>query len=96
MHCNNHSSTTGTVCKSCDMYALWTSQSPGPVVELNPGINGAVFPPARIPSNAANVNSAATDCKTGLDSFFDTTAYRGSHDPSGPDWTSPWTDFATN
>lgn len=92
-NCSNHSSTTGAVCQSCDLYNAWKAQASGPVVEVDPGLAGASWPPSPIPNS--NANSNALDCKS-LDAFFDTTAYRGSHQPGGSDWMAGWTSFATN
>ncbi len=94
VHCSNHSSTSGAVCQSCDLYGLWKTQATGPVIEVDPGLSGASFPPSPVPSSAAN--SAAVDCSS-LDSYFESTGYIGSHQPGGADWmTTPWVGFATN
>jgi hypothetical protein len=90
-HCSNHSSTAAANCQSCDIYNLWKS-SQGVVDGSDPGL-GTGFGSSPIPN--ANANSAAADCAT-LDPFFDSTSYRGSHQPGGSNWMAGWTSFALN
>lgn len=92
-HCSNHSSTSSAICQSCDLYNAWKAQGVGPVVEVDPGISNASFPANPIPNG--NASSSALDCKT-LDSFFDTTSYRGAFAPGGANWMTGWTNFSTN
>ena len=92
--CANHSSTnSGANCNSCQLFDLWKGQSIGPVVESDPGLSNASFPANPVPNG--NASSSAVDCKT-LDSFFDSTSYRGAFAPGGTNWLSGWTNFATN
>ena len=44
-NCGNHSTTGPDAnCNSCQLYDLWKANSPGPVVENDPGLSGSSWP----------------------------------------------------